>query len=118
MSQRRLVRSYRHGTDPALFPRVVINLPKQGDQALSIGEVAASTGPAHPWFKPSSIRHDPPRTGWYPAYNVGAGRRLLLDGNHRCISLVRSGIAYSIDLIVINAPVRGVILPDLAVFEE
>jgi hypothetical protein len=108
-----------HGTryDSKLFPRVESDYPKHGDQPLSVGEVAASIAPAHPWLKAHSIRKDPPSTGCYPAYDIGGGRRLLLDGNHRCISIVRSGIDFKIDLIVINGPVRGDISPALAPFE-
>jgi hypothetical protein len=104
---------HQTGFDRQLFPTVKDRWPTRGDRPLTLGEVALSARPAHPWFKPNSIRPNPSSTGWYPAYNVGGGRRLLLDGNHRCISLIRSNLDYDIALIVINGPIRREILPTL-----
>jgi hypothetical protein len=98
-----------------LYPYTHERKPEYGDHTLSIGEVAAQEHP-HPWFKPGSIMTNPPLTGCYPAYAVGS-RYLLLDGNHHCISLVRSNADYAVDLVVIRGPADRLIMADLAAFE-
>jgi hypothetical protein len=102
--------------DRARFPCFHMDLPKQGDRPLTIGE-AADHEHIHPWYKPDSIRPNVEPRGRLPAYQVG-DRLLLLDGNHRCISLVRFGIDYAVDLAVISGPIDGQIMADLAAFKK
>jgi hypothetical protein len=102
--------------DRQRFPNVHPRLPEHGDMVLSIGD-AADTDYRHPWYKPDSVRPDPDPHDCFPAYRVG-DRLLLLDGNHRCISLVRYNVDYAIDLLVISGPINPEIMPDLAVFGE
>ena len=101
--------------DRLRFPMFHERLPERGDTPLSIGEVA-DTEHAHPWYEQHRINRDADPKGCFPAYRV-ADRLLLLDGNHRCISLVRFTADYAIDLVVINGPIDRQIMPDLAVFE-
>jgi len=112
---------HRTDEDKTLFPRVHRRCPRHGDRALSIGELVTRLKrgvPLHPFHKSMSMRQDPPTTGFYPAYNVGNSRLLLLDGAHRCISAVRDNTNYKIDLIVIDGPITGEISPDLSVFQN
>lgn len=63
-----------------------------------------------------SFRDNPDQSGTYPVYDVGDGRLLLLDGNHRCLSLLKKGGPFTVELIVIHGPLTKEIAPDLAVF--
>lgn len=100
--------------DRSRIPNVHDRLPSQGDSALSIRDIAI--GRDHPWLDSTRIKMPAVLTGIFPAYRVNK-RLLLLDGNHRSISLVRFGVAYAIDLLVIEGPVNRRVMPDLAVFE-
>ena len=51
-----------------------------------------------------------------PAYDVERGY-LLLDGVHRSIATLRSGVEYDIELAVIHGPIDRHVLADLAVLE-
>ena len=100
--------------DPNRFPRVNLRLPKLGDQPLTIQQMA--NGHNHPWMDHVRIRRPTLTTGVFPAYRVQK-RILLLDGNHRCISLVRFNANYVVDLIVLEGPIDRQAMADLAVFE-
>lgn len=39
-----------------------------------------------------------------PAYDLGNGRVLVLDGNHRCLALCRSGVPFQLTLYVVTGP--------------
>ena len=100
--------------DPNRFPRVNLRLPERGDQPLTIQQMA--NGHNHPWMDNVRIRQPTLTTGVFPAYRVRE-RLLLLDGNHRCISLVRFDANYDVDLIVFEGPIDRQVMADLAVFE-
>ena len=100
--------------DQNRFPQVLLRLPEQGDQPLTIQQIA--NGHDHPWLDNARIRHPTITTGVFPAYRVRESI-LLLDGNHRCISLVRFNANYVVDLIVLEGPIDRQVMADLAVFE-
>ena len=107
--------------DKSLFPKVHPRWPEYGDRALTIGElVRRMRGDAqiHPFHKVTSMRTNPPNNETYPAYHVGDGKLLLLDGAHRCMSLARAQYDYHIEFAVIYGPIDHRIIPDLAVFER
>lgn len=100
--------------DRSRFPNVHDRLPSPGDSALSIKDIA--NGRDHPWLDSTRITKPALSTGIFPAYRVKE-RLLLLDGNHRSISLVRFRVDYAVDLLVLEGPVSRRVMPDLAVFE-
>lgn len=49
-----------------------------------------------------------------PAYALGKGRYLLLDGNHRLAGLLHAGVAFRAMFLTIHGPIDPECLPDLA----
>lgn len=100
--------------DQTRFPQVHPRLPERGDIPLTIQQIA--DGHDHPWLDENMIIPPTITTGVFPAYRVRE-RFLLLDGNHRCISLVRFNANYVVDLILLEGPIDRQVMADLAVFE-
>ncbi len=50
------------------------------------------------------------------AYNLGQGRTLLLDGNHRAIATVRQQQPAQVELLILAGPMDVTVLEDLAPF--
>ncbi|MEV7030161.1 hypothetical protein AB0N99_08020 [Streptomyces sp. NPDC093272] len=48
-----------------------------------------------------------------PAYQVGGGRHVLLDGNHRAVAVHQAAVGVHLTVCSLVAPVRESILPDL-----
>lgn len=48
-----------------------------------------------------------------PAYRLGAGGLLLLDGNHRAVACVVAGVDQAVTAYVVEGPLDGAVLPDL-----
>ena len=42
-----------------------------------------------------------------PVFDLGNGRFYLLDGNHRCVALCRSGVPFKVDIYAIVGPVAA-----------
>lgn len=49
----------------------------------------------------------------FPALNLGDGRVMLLDGNHRAVAMVASGQRFHVLLMVLTGPMDPMIFPDL-----
>lgn len=48
-----------------------------------------------------------------PVFDLGNGRFYLLDGNHRCLALCRSGVPFKVDVYAIVGPVTATASVDL-----
>jgi hypothetical protein len=96
---------------------LAVRRPRHGDRAVTVGE-AATVGFSHPLLRKNKLKkHLPagPVQLSLPAYKVNQGH-LLLNGAHRSIATLRSGVSYDIELEVIHGPIDETILKDLAVF--
>lgn len=52
-----------------------------------------------------------------PVYKLNEdGRFLILDGNHRCVALLKAGVPFKVNLVVIEGPITRDALPDLVHF--
>jgi hypothetical protein len=92
-------------------------LPRHGDRPITLGE-ASAPGFCHPRLNKEKLeKHWPggPVRLSLPAYKVSQGH-LLLNGSHRSIGTLRAAVPYDIELEVIQGPIEGTIIADLAVF--
>jgi hypothetical protein len=48
-----------------------------------------------------------------PAYGVGHGRRLILDGTHRAVAAYRAAVPVALFVFALRGPVDPAVLPDL-----
>ena len=74
-----------------------------------------------PQQRESEIRHDVSNdvVGLpVPCYDLGNAGFLILDGNHRLVSLYRSKVCFKLSIWAIQGPICHSVLPDLACWQS
>lgn len=84
-----------------------------GDIAARLGEFPVANRQAFIAYRDRFAQEAGPITVDAPAYDLGAGRLLLLDGNHRATALFMDEVPFVLRLHVLSAPISRRVLIDL-----